>query len=90
MKTTKHNAIMAGFSIAAVLLLSACDGSKTQQNIIPQCSSDANDSSAAIAVLPGTRIKPVEEGTIVRVRHYSNSDKLACTVTGSAVVSADK
>ncbi len=82
-------------SIAA-LFLSACGSSDTNwgidrnNNSIPKCSSNIDDTSAAIKVLGGTKVKSLSDDTSMRVWHYSNSDKLVCVITGQAIIVKDK
>ena len=77
------------FFVTIVLVMSACSEQKwgIDQSSIPTCSSDRNDSSAAILLPPETTIKAVEPNTKVRIWHYSNSDKMVCLVSGLAVIS---
>jgi hypothetical protein len=77
------------FAVFAAWLLNACGSGDTwgiDQGSIPMCSSDVNDASVAIKVPNGSQINAVKSGTTLRVWHYSNSDKLVCVITGSAVV----
>lgn len=86
------------FFISTALFLSACDGdwgidqdvnavNPIDNNIsIPMCSSDIRDNSAALKVEKNTVVTPLEAGTKVRIWHYVNTEKYACTISGSAVI----
>ena len=83
-KRYKHTLFFA----LAALFLSACGGDwGIDKDIsIPKCSSDIRDNSAAVRVEKNTVIKPLEAGTKVRIWHYVNTEKYACTVSGSAYI----
>ena len=96
MKTLTQNTLKGiGLAAATAMLMSGCGGGGgTNWGIdhgksLPKCASDSRDSSAAVSVPAGAKITALEKGTTIRVWHYSNSDKLVCTITGSAVINGE-
>jgi len=77
---------------ATALLLSACGGGEKwgidNSTPLPKCSDDLRDNSAALKVPQSVSVIALEEGTSIRVWHYSNDEKLLCTLTGKAVISS--
>ena len=79
--------VAAASALFALFALSGCGQSGhwgVDHAELPMCSPDVNDSSAAILVPSGTEIKALEQGTTLRIWHYSNSDELVCVITGKA------
>jgi hypothetical protein len=80
------------FLTLAVIFFTACsdknwgiDGAS-----IPKCSSNDADSSSAKLIPKGSRIIPTQDGTTLRIWHFSNGDKMVCTLTGNAVIDSYK
>jgi hypothetical protein len=89
---------IAGLSAAIAVLLSGCGGSEwgidhaTEQKVshgpldpntgLYRCTIDD-----ATYVEAGSMVRPLEEGTQLRVWHYENSDEYACVLKGDAAVS---
>jgi len=89
MKKVITNIIKLTTVTSMALFLSACSGKGNggiDTSFVPECGEDIRDTSASIKVPAGTTVKAEEEGTTLRVWHYSNSDELICTLTGSASI----
>ncbi|WP_456431436.1 hypothetical protein [Nitratifractor sp.] len=86
MNTAQRKIVVAGLIASATLMLSGCHGKHAGGLDVPQYAKDLNDSSAAVSVPAGHKVVASEEGTKIRIFHYSNSDKLVCTVSGSAKI----
>ena len=76
------------------LFLSACGGSSSSTTTIsivetkvPSCGTDADDDGKAVAKdVTGKTIKKVGDGAEVRIWHSPDSIKLACMISGEALV----
>ena len=88
MKTIKQTHIKTLLLLTITLIFNACNEELGIDNdlAIPQCSSDIKDKSASLKILRKSVVKPLVEGTKVRVWHYDSSSKFVCTISGKAVI----
>ena len=78
-------------STLAVIFFTACSDKNwgIDGHSIPKCSGNDRDSSSAKLIPKGGRIIPTQDGTKVRIWHFSNGDKMVCTLTGDAVIDSN-
>ena len=85
------------FMIVTGLFLSACGGGGSDVAIVstppsvaevkvPQCGTAADMGKALAEDVTGKTIQKVDDGAEVRIWHSPDATKLACMITGSAVI----
>ena len=78
------------FIVVMGLFLSACNSKSSNNPVavlkVPQCGT-ADDLGKAIAKdVTGKTIKKVDDGAKVRIWHSPDSTKLACMISGEAII----
>jgi len=74
---------------SAVMFFTACSDKGNwgiDSQALPECVGGDRDSQSAKLIQKGSKIVPTQEGTSLRIWHYSNGDKKACVLSGSAIV----
>ena len=90
MKNTNIKQI--AFTAVMGLFLSACGGSSSSSTPIiteikvPSCGTAADMGKAIAKDVTGKTIKKVGDGAEVRIWHSPDSTKLACMITGEAII----
>lgn len=91
MKNTNIKQIV--FAGVMGLFLSACGGGGSSDNPpiaelkVPPCGTAADGGKAVAEDVTGKTIKKVEDGAEVRIWHSPDSTKLACMISGEALIS---
>ena len=94
MKNTNIKQI--AFTVVTGLFLSACGGGSSDVAIVipppvaevkvPQCGTAADMGKALAEDVTGKTIQKVETGAEVRIWHSPDATKLACMITGEALI----
>ena len=80
------------FTAVTGLFLSACGGGGSDFTIVspevkvPQCGTAADKGKALATDVTGKTIQKVEDGAEVRIWHSPDATKLACMVSGEALI----
>ncbi len=89
MKNTNTKQI--AFTAVMGLFLSACGGSSSTTSFpdevnVPQCGTATDKGKALATDVTGRTIEKVETGAEVRIWHSPDGTKLACMISGEAII----